>query len=98
MKVYLAGPMTGYADLNFPKFAEETARLRALGLVVVSPAEVNPDHSMPWLECMRRDIPHLVTCDAVAVLPGWSSSRGANVEVTLAQGLGFKVAPVGHWK
>lgn len=30
MRLYVAGPMTGYQDLNFPAFHAETARLREL--------------------------------------------------------------------
>ena len=43
MKLYLAGPMTGIKDLNFPAFHAEASRLRALGHIVVNPAAVNPD-------------------------------------------------------
>ena len=35
MKLYIAGPMTGYVELNFPAFNAEAARLRALGFEIV---------------------------------------------------------------
>lgn len=40
---YLAGPMTGLPDLNFPTFHARAAELRALGHEVVNPAELAGD-------------------------------------------------------
>lgn len=91
MRVYIAGPMTGIEALNFPAFHAAAATLRALGYEVVSPAELNPDPGADWLACMRIDIAGLVTCDAVALLPGFDASRGAMIEMTLAQSLGLIV-------
>jgi len=85
-RVYLAGPMTGLPELNYPAFAAETARLRSLGFDVISPAEINPDGGT-WHECMRRDIAKLVGCDMVATLPDWHKSIGAQLEVYLADRL-----------
>ena len=88
-RAYLAGPMTGLPELNFPAFHMVTAELRAAGLVVINPAEINADPAAGWNECMRQDIAQLVTCDLIVVLPGWDRSRGASLEVFIAEKLGM---------
>ena len=89
MKLYLAGPMSGIKDLNFPLFHQEAARLRAAGYQVVNPAEINLDPAAKWADCMRADIAQLVTCDGIALLPGWMESRGAALEHSIAHALGM---------
>ncbi|VFR96490.1 Phage protein [plant metagenome] len=91
MKLYLAGPMTGHPDLNFPAFHEMAARLRGLGHEIINPAEINPNPGAAWTDCMRADIAQLVTCEGVVTLPGWERSRGARIEVMLAGELGMSV-------
>lgn len=88
-RVYLSGPMSGIADNNFPAFAEWAARLRSQGLDVVSPAEIQ--ESGTWELCLRADLRELVTCDAIALMPGWESSRGANLELHVAHRVGMEV-------
>ena len=41
MKVYVAGPMRGRKELNFPAFRDVAAKLRAEGHFVFSPAEMD---------------------------------------------------------
>lgn len=94
-RVYVAGPMSGIAEHNFPAFHDAAWRLRMAGLDVVNPAELNPGQDGDWAACMRRDVAQMVTCDTVALLPGWDRSRGAQVEVRLARDLGLRVVELG---
>jgi hypothetical protein len=90
-RIYLSGPMTGLPDYNYPAFNAETARLRALGYTVENPAENPPVPGDRWELYMRAALRQMLTCDAVAFLPGWQASRGANVEIELAGHLGMAV-------
>ena len=91
MTIYIAGPMTGIRDLNFPAFHAAARALRGAGFDVVNPAEVCPDTGMLWPDCMRRDIAVLVRCDAIALMQGWMDSRGARLERHIAVQLGMTV-------
>lgn len=102
-KIYIAGPMSNLPALNFPAFNAEAARLRALGYNVINPAELNVgaddlqpfDQKTPeekhahWCRCMKADIAAMLTCDTVALLPGWNGSKGALLEVEIAEQLGI---------
>lgn len=83
--------MTELPDLNFPAFHAEAKHLRALGLDVVNPAEIVTDQGASWVECMRKDIAQLVTCEAISLLPGWATSRGASLEYLIAKSLEMQV-------
>ena len=87
-RIYIAGPMTGLLDLNFPAFNRAAAILRAAGYVAVNPAEINPDPAAKWQDCMFRDLAELDTCDAILMLHGWEKSPGAQIERLWAQRTG----------
>lgn len=88
-RIYLAGPMTGLPDYNYPAFHAVAARLRALGHHVENPAE-NPGQET-WQAYMRQALRQMLTCDLVALLPGWADSRGATLERYIAQQVGIEV-------
>lgn len=95
-RIYLAGPMTGRPDFNYPAFNAEAARLRAIGYHVENPAE-NPQQST-WQGYMRQAVRQMMMCDAVALLPDWHDSRGARIENSLAMDLGIKARPCAEYK
>lgn len=86
--LYLAGPMSGLPDWNYPAFHKAAAELRAAGYEVINPAEVNPDTTQPWAACLRACLAEVVRCDVIAMLPGWEKSKGARLEHHVAIELG----------
>lgn len=95
---YLAGPMRGYDEYNFPAFRREAAWLRANGWKVFSPAERDEqdpeiDHTeniAGWTGgrgldyFMAFDLKAVCEMDAVVLMKGWEQSQGARLEAMVA--------------
>lgn len=97
-RLYLSGPMTGIKNLNKPAFSRGAKSLRAKGFTVVNPPELDyKDPQRTWEGCLRRDLKSLVTCDAIATLPRWTKSRGANLEIHVGRSLSMPVHTVGYY-
>lgn len=98
MIIYLAGPMSGLPEHNYPAFTAACKTLRQQGYNIVSPHEETPcqDHAnpLPWTHYLRRDLRTLLDCDAIAMLPGYSGSKGAQLELTVALALGYPIYDV----
>ena len=93
-RVYIAGPMSHYYGRNFAAFHHAAHELRMQGFEVMNPVDINPDSSTPWAACLKQDLPRLLSCDAIAVLPGWELSRGARLEVHVAHEVGIPTLPL----
>lgn len=101
MRVYIAGPMTGKPEWNFPAFDAAAECLRQRGHEPVNPADLDRAIGFdPSANCvshdflrdaMKRDLAAVCDCDAIAMLPGWEQSGGARVEWALATHLGLEV-------
>lgn len=100
--LYIAGPMTGLPEFNYPAFNAAARDLRGRGYVALnptldrkSPAEDPP--GMTWVDYMRAALVMVTKADGIALLPGWEQSRGARLEVDVARALGMQVRPVDFW-
>ncbi|WP_091232551.1 DUF4406 domain-containing protein [Microbacterium sp. 3J1] len=97
MLIYVAGPMTGLPNFNYPAFRAAAALLREAGFDVEDPStndNPTPDDYHGWL---RAGLAQLIRCDGVALLGGWEASGGARLEVNVGATLGLRVAPLAWW-
>lgn len=91
MNIYLSGPMSGIPEFNAPAFKAAAKELRARGHHVMSPLEMDIDdgvdfNNLPsWGTLLSRDVKAIADSgiEGICVLPGWSLSRGARLEVAL---------------
>jgi len=98
MKVYIAGPMTGLPDYNYPAFFAAEKALRELGYETINPARTEGrEGCKTWLDYMRAALRDVADADAIAMLPGWADSRGATVEYNLGKSLGLPVRRLDEW-
>lgn len=100
-KVYVAGPMTGLPESNYPAFHAAAATLEALGHQVLNPvdAEQFNDTGKPqtWDWYMRHAIAMVIKADGIALLPGWERSKGANLEYQIGRALDLDIREVENW-
>lgn len=86
--IYIAGPITGREDY-IERFCEAQLHLERQGFVVLNPADLpqdmSPEKYMPICLAM------LEQADAVYMLKGWETSKGASVEYLLAQYQGKQI-------
>lgn len=91
--VFLSGPISGEPDFGTQAFADAATSIRALGLTVFNPREMDGgDTSLPREHYMRVCLKTLVNeSDSLVSLPRWSSSRGAYLERKVAEEIGLPV-------
>lgn len=109
MKIYLSGPMSGYEHYNFPTFDYAADLLRAEGHEVFSPADndrvrgLDGRTNVPFPKgvtantLIKDDLTYIADhAEAIALLPGYEKSKGAKVEVALAEFLGLSQMVLGR--
>ena len=83
---YIAGPMRGLPQLNFPLFIEAEKKLKNRGWITFNPATIfdlnedNRDQRRFVRRFTHIIINELRDGDAIIMLPGWENSDGARAE------------------
>jgi hypothetical protein len=105
MKCYLAGPMAGRAEHNWPLFKRVAAYLRERDYDILCPTESGGKEELGYIPSLKLSLIHMLKADALILLPGWMMSRGATIELLLATLLEYKVYEadidldqIGLWK
>lgn len=98
MKIYIAGPMTGLPDFNYPAFHRAAEVLVDAGHEPINPARTaGREGCKTWQDYMRAALRDVAEAEGIALLPGWQESRGAAIEYRLGHDLGLDVRPVDGW-
>jgi hypothetical protein len=85
MRLYVAGPMTGYDNYNFDKFNTVTRELAWMGHEVYNPASsFNGAQDLPYDLYLRHAVQMVTMVNGLVLLKGWEQSRGALTEVHVA--------------
>lgn len=97
---YIAGPMIGYPQFNYPAFHKAGEELKKSEIKFLSPAHdefgqpiqpPHPDEEHRWQEHLRASLKKLLLCDGVYMLKGWETSPGAGLEYRTALTLGMTI-------
>jgi len=95
--IYIAGPMTGLPEFNFPAFHEAAKAWRAAGWNVLNPAEhFGGRTDLPKRRYLAKAFRTVCEADAIALLPGWGNSPGALAERAMALALGLPCHRAGN--
>lgn len=89
MKIYIAGPMTGYENYNRDAFFAAADNLKADGHTVLNPS-VLPD-GLSQAEYMDICLAMVRSADTIFMLTGYEQSKGALAELAYAEKLEHKV-------
>jgi len=89
--VYIAGPMSGLPQHNYPAFHEMESILRKMGYSnILNPAKIaNGDTSKQYSYYIRESLKLVSQADFVVFLDGWEKSKGANLEKHCADAMGI---------
>src|SRR5690554_1661672 len=94
MKIYISGPIAGRViEDATEEFARAEEAIRAAGHEPVNPLKNGLDPAAEWIDHMEADLWLLQDCDAIVMLPGWESSNGCRIEVSVAALLRLLIAP-----
>ena len=99
-RIYLAGPISGRERKETIQHFDEveskiarTAGSNNIKIYTENPVRICPPQD-EWHRAIKRCVSALVSCDGIALLQGWQRSKGATLELKLAQTLHIPVVYV----
>ncbi|MBF4578927.1 DUF4406 domain-containing protein [Frigoribacterium sp. VKM Ac-2530] len=99
--VYVAGPMSGLPDFNYPAFNEAAQMLRDTGYRVLNPVDSEEENHSggpeTWDWYMRHALRMVTQADGIALLDGADTSRGARLEQQVGKEIGLDIRPLAEW-
>lgn len=91
-KIYISGKITGLDyETALSIFNEAEEFLKLAGYEVVNPMTIEHNHDKTWESYMKVDLIEMLKCDAVYMLKGWYTSKGARMEFDIAEKLGIQI-------
>lgn len=91
-KIYIAGKVSGIPIAEcIMKFDAAQKQIEKMGHQAINPLAVVDNWNMEWLPAMRLCLKALLDCDAIYLIGDWFNSRGAIIELQLAQDLDIQV-------
>lgn len=92
MKVYISGPITGHQDY-MKQFDHAERLLRLHGYETINPARENDrmPEGTTWEQYMARCWKLIRPAEAIYLMDGWNTSRGACMELTWAEHMGIRI-------
>lgn len=93
LKIYISGAITGTTDYK-RRFKAAERKITAAGFEAVNPLNLDfilDPATTTWEQYMRADLGLLSACDAIYMIPGWESSKGARIEYEYAMLHGKKI-------
>jgi hypothetical protein len=92
--IYIAGPMSGLPEYNYPAFmaAAEMLKAKHPDACIINPAEnFNRETGLPYTVYIRKSFEQVLEATELYVLAGWNGSRGARCEIAMAGLLGLTI-------